>query len=266
MKTKLKYVLLILIFIFIHAKLATAANYSKNCKFSAVKLTYDDLRALLQRIHAIVPEDHNDLKYSINNLTLSDGKLQIDINIDDNWEIQGLRRLPEAVFDLRYQLYRPDRKIQRIEIKFSDYEREILVAGSDADLVDSAYDSLSGIIKEHTGLIGGAFFKMICGVLLLILGTSLMARSLEAITKTNRRPVILSFIALLIIATAIILVFNHRWFPGFVIYAGPLSFAERYAPQIGLCGFIVAIIGLIPFIHSLRTSGRIQKVNPNRHE
>jgi hypothetical protein len=249
--------------VLIYGNLTYAISYNRSEEFSPVKLTYDDLRIFLQRIHATLPssETQSDNQDIINKLTISDGKIQIDIDIANNWDINDIGRFPKVAFDLRYEWYNPKSKIKNIQIRFSDFSRTILVQGTDSYQVDSAYDSLAGIVNEHTSWIGGFFFRIVgvsClwGISMILCVPSLFSVDLPL---SPNRKLILSCLGLMIVLTTITLPYD-KWFPGFAIYAGPLSFAERYAPQITLIGLPLAIISIIltsiPIFRSHRPTSR----------
>jgi len=266
MKTKLRNLILLFGFVFIHDNLANATSYSRSGEFPPLKLTYDDMRTLLQRIHAILtpPETRSDNRYTINKLTIADGKLRVDMDITDDWEINEQGRFPKVSFDLRYQFYDSYSKVEKIDISFSDYSRKVSVQGTDPNQVDSAYDSLTAMIKEHTTWIGGSSFRAQSGALLACVG--LLCFWVPYVSDRVKAPLsirwtfIIAGLGLLILVTTWTLPYD-RWLPGFAIYAGPLSFAERYSSQITLIGLLLGlpitiILGGIPFFRSRRVSHR----------
>lgn len=238
-------ILFVFALVFIYIPSVNASTYRKSSNFKPIKITYEDLSLLLQRIHAIIPDTPKDQSLIINKLLITDGKLQIDIDLTSNFEFKKQERFPKTAFDLSYIFYNPDSKIQKIEFRFTDYQREVSVEGTDSDMVDSAFDSLVTIIEKHTYMFGGSLFRSGTGFNLIAVGLVLI--NLRTIFSYMKKTLSDIWVIIWMILGCLLILFTsilpfEKWFPGFAIYAEPLSFIQKYTAEITFIGTVLAAI------------------------
>src|SRR5207248_11025725 len=78
------------------------------------------------------------------------------------------RRVPEGSLRVSYTYYGPDKPISSIRLDFGDYSRRVSVSGGSADQVEAITDLLENDLLRHSTAIGGAMFRRVAGLCLLV--------------------------------------------------------------------------------------------------
>jgi hypothetical protein len=272
MKNMFFQLLAILTFILIFTHVSNATNYRRSGKFHALKLTYDDISELLNRMNKIIPppKTEEEQRYVRNSVTIGDGELQVQVDFNDDLKLKELGRLPSISYDFSYSFYCKDGKIEDVSIRFSDYEREVSVAGKDPDQVNALYVYISDEINKHITLLGGSKFRIICVSFLFIFGLLLLilpeALGRIDVNLSNKQVALTACFGLILIVTATWLPFE-KWLPGLVIYSQSTSAFVRYAAQISFCGMVFGAISIIlACISLLRPKTRLSQNEKDRNE
>jgi len=75
---------------------------------------------------------------------------------------------PKEIFRFSYTYYRPDKPISSVTIDLGDNSRRISVTGEAADQVQAISKLLEKGLLRHSTTIGGAMFRRVAGVCLLV--------------------------------------------------------------------------------------------------
>jgi len=95
---------------------------------------------------------------------------------------------PKEIFRFSYTYYRPDKPISSVTIDLGDNSRRISVTGEAADQVQAISKLLEKGLLRHSTTIGGAMFRRVAGVCLLVAFlTSLIVNTYWWNTRTLQR-------------------------------------------------------------------------------
>ena len=222
---------------------SAAAEYSRTERFSPVRLTYEDMASLINRVHQFVTTANAPVSpdaYYSEEMTLRGSLSQIRLKKD--FSISAFIGAPDEAYSVHYLYSRDSAPISRIAIDLGDYTREVTVEGSSSDQVAALLSLLSEDLRNRETYLGGALFRNICGALLLVLATIAPGVNFPSQTKTTR-------IALLItaplIAIAVWVLPWDKWFPGTAIYAANASPLVRHSAIISLIGTAASLFALL---------------------
>lgn len=275
MKNRFFQVLVLLLFVLILTRVSTAANYIRSGKFRAIKLTYDDISALIKQMDKVIPppekpddwqdnwlDDRQDIRKIV---TIGDGELQVQIDLTDEFQLKELGRLPPVSYNFRYLFRCPYGKIEEVSIRFYNSLREVSVTGSDPDQVNALYSYLDTEITKHTILFGGTKFQFVSRAFLMMIGVVLfMLPSLMGFDLSVKQVYLLWCFGILTMVLAISLPLG-KWLPSFAVYSESASALVRYSAQIAFWGLLIGLVSVIlaciAFIHQ---GYRLSKKEPQK--
>jgi hypothetical protein len=152
---------------------------------------------------------------------------------------------PKEVFKFSYTYKRPDNPISSVMIDLGDYSRRVSVTGEASDQVESISKMLENDLRRYSTTIGGAMFRRVAGLCLLVAFlTSLMfsgaywwnTRCYNALGM-----LVCSALGLLLV----LLVPWNRYLPGFALYQSySRFFLVRHAAPIFSLSLVATLFGI----------------------
>jgi hypothetical protein len=133
-----KYILIIYLFILL-PYYCYGATFEKRTEIPPIKLTYQDLNKIFTSLTNQLPKDDNSIDFEKIGQQLKVSDDNITINKDNNLLFSKDDQLPDISYRLNYEYYNRSNlaKITKINIDFTDYKREISIAGNSQDHVDA---------------------------------------------------------------------------------------------------------------------------------
>jgi hypothetical protein len=157
---------------------------------------------------------------------------------------------PKEVFRFSYTYSRSDKPISSVTVDLGDYSRRVSVTGGSADQVEAITDLLENDLLRHSTTIGGAMFRRLAGLCLLV---AFLASLIVSAYWWNTRTysafgmLVCSGLGLLLL----LLVPWHRYLAGFAMYQSYSPFLLiRYAPYIAFLSLVATLAG-IPLFYFL---------------
>jgi hypothetical protein len=152
---------------------------------------------------------------------------------------------PKEVFRFCYTYYRSDQPISSVTLDFSDYSRRVSVTGEAADQVQAITNLLENDLLRHSTTIGGALFRRVAGLCLLVAFlTSLMFSSVYW-WNTRRYNAFGMLVCSALGLLLVLLVPWGRYLPGFALYQSYSPFfLVRHAAPIFFLSLVAILVGI----------------------
>jgi hypothetical protein len=152
---------------------------------------------------------------------------------------------PNEIFAFSYTYYQADKPISSVTIDLGDSSRSVSVTGESAKKVGELSGLLENDFRRYSAAIGGAKFRRVTGVLLLV--TLLMSLMVSGAFwwNTHRYNALGMLICSALGLLLVLLVPWNRYLPGFALYQSYSPFLlMRYAPQIAFLGLVASLVGI----------------------
>jgi hypothetical protein len=165
---------------------------------------------------------------------------------------------PKEVFRFCYTYYRSDQPISSVTLDFSDYSRRVSVTGEAADEVHSITNQLENDLLRYSTTIGGALFRRVAGLCLLVAFLTSLMFSSAYWWNTRRYNALGMLVCSALGLLLVLLVPWDRYLPGFALYQSYSRFLLiRYAPYIAFLSLIATLVGipLSYFLSRMATKG-----------
>jgi hypothetical protein len=158
---------------------------------------------------------------------------------------------PREVFRFSYTYNRPDKPISSVTLDFSDYSRRVSVTGEAAEQVEAISKLLEKDLLRHSTTIGGAIFRRVAGVSLLVAFLTSLIFSSAYWWNTRRSSALAMLVCSALGLFLVLLVPWDRYLAGFALYQSYSPFLLiRYAPYIAFLGLIATLVA-IPLLNFL---------------
>jgi hypothetical protein len=229
---------------------AQSANlYSRQTTFPPLKLSQEDLKALISNIEIYVAKANSEsVTTVVHQVEISDGEKTITYK--GSVASLPIERLPEICYKLTYFYYLPyseDSSVSQIAMNFDDYSRTLTVQGSQPEQVDGLFLLIQDDISKHISRFGGSGFRQlfVMSIYFLVVGLGAFFYFL----RRNGWYFLFGSIcgaAILIVGFLLPL---PKILPGFALISGEVSWIRRYSAEIGFYGLIITLlIASIPFL------------------
>jgi len=154
---------------------------------------------------------------------------------------------PREVFRFSYTYNRPDKPISSVAIDLGDYSRRVSVTGEAADQIHAITNLLENDLLRHSTTIGGAMFRRVAGMCLLVAFLTSFIFGSAYWWNTRRYSALGMLVCSALGLLLVLLVPWDRYLPGFALYQSYSPFLlARYAPQF----FSSALLPLSSAFHS----------------
>jgi hypothetical protein len=233
---------------------AMGREFSHSRELPPLRLAATDLDAILLKTHSFIdasngPSGEQDSGRESVKLVIGGHEIEIP-----HFSLASSVAFPKEVFRFSYTYYRPGKPISSVTLDFSDYSRRVTVSGETADRVEAITNLLENDLLRHSSMIGGAMFRRLAGLCLLVAFlTSLIFSS--AYWWNTRCSSALGMLTCSALGLSLVLLVPwDRYLSGFVLYQSYSPFLlPRYAPQIFFFSLVATLAG-IPLSYFLSRS------------
>ena len=221
------------------------AEVSHNRDLPPLRLAAADLDTILHKTHSVIaaangPSGGQEVIRESVKLGVPGKEIEIP-----HFSMASSVAFPKEVFRFSYTYYRPDKPISSVTLDFGDYSRRVSVSGGSADQVEAITNLLENDLLRHSTAIGGAMFRRVAGLCLLValLASLILSSAYWWNTRCSSALGMLTCSALGL--SLVLLVPWNRYLPGFVLYQSYSPFfLVRCAPQIFFFGLLAALAGI----------------------
>jgi len=221
------------------------AEVSDNRDLPPLRLAAADLDTILHKTHLVIaaangPSGGQEVIRESVKLGVPGKEIEIP-----HFSMASSVAFPKEVFKFSYTYYRPDKPISSVTLDFGDYSRRVSVSGGSADQVEAITNLLENDLLRHSTAIGGAMFRRVAGLCLLValLASLILSSAYWWNTRCSSAMGMLTCSAVGL--SLVLLVPWNRYLPGFVLYQSYSPFfLVRCAPQIFFFGLLAALAGI----------------------
>src|SRR6266550_1624235 len=221
------------------------AEVSHNRDLPPLRLAAADLDTILHKTHSVIaaangPSGGQEVIRESVKLGVPGKEIEIP-----HFSMASSVAFPKEVFRFSYTYYRSDKPISSVTLDFSDYSRRVSVSGGSADQVEAITNLLENDLLCYSSMIGGAMFRRVAGLCLLVAFlTSLIFSS--AYWWNTRCSSALGM--LICSALGLVLLLRLPWdryLPGFALYQSYSPFLlVRYAPYVAFVSLVATLAGI----------------------
>ncbi|PYK65907.1 MAG: hypothetical protein DME50_07265 [Verrucomicrobia bacterium] len=220
-------------------------EFSQSRDLPPLKLAAADLDSILLKAQSLIaaangPSSEQDSARESVKLGVHGKEIEIP-----HFSLASSVAFPRELFRFCYTYYRPNKPISSVTLDFSDYSRRVSVTGQAADQVEAISKVLEKDLLNYSTRIGGAMFRRVAGICLMI--TLLASLGLSSAYWWNTRSysalgmLVCSVLGLLLL----ILVPWHRYLPGFALYQSYSPFfLIRHAALIFFLSLMATLLGI----------------------
>ena len=221
------------------------AEVSHNRDLPPLRLAAADLDTILHKTHSVIaaangPSGGQEVIRESVKLGVRGQEIEIP-----HFSMASSVAFPKEVFKFSYTYYRPDKPISSVTLGFGDSSRRVSVSGGSADQVEAITNLLENDLLRHSTAIGGAMFRRVAGLCLLVALLASLILSSAYWWNTRCSSAIGMLTCSAVGLSLVLLVPWNRYLPGFVLYQSysPFFFV-RCAPQIFFFGLLAALAGI----------------------
>jgi hypothetical protein len=228
------------------------AEFSQGRDLPPLKFAANELDAILNKTHSFIDAANGPAGRDSSRETVKVRVRGHEIEIP-HFSLASNLAFPNEIFAFSYTYYQADKPISSVTIDLGDSLRSVSVTGKSAEKVDELSSLLEKDFRRYSIAIGGAKFRRVTGVLLLV--TLLMSVMLSSAFWWNTRRynsvgmLVCSALGLLLV----LLVPWNKYLPGFALYQSYSPFLLiRYAPDIAFLSLVATLAGIPLFYFLLR--------------
>jgi hypothetical protein len=224
--------------------LLSGAQVSETRDLPPVKLAAKELDAILNKTHLFIDAANGPSGQASSReaVKLVIGGHQIEI---PHFSLASSVAFPNEIFGFSYTYYQADKVISSATIDLGDFSRRVSVTGESVEKVGELSSLLENDFRRYSTAIGGAKFRRVAGVFLLV--TLLMSLMFSGAFWWNTRRhnalgmLICSALGLLLV----LLVPWNRYLPGFALYQSySRFFLVRHAAPIFFVSLVATLLGI----------------------
>jgi hypothetical protein len=224
---------------------AKDAEFSRNRDLPPLRLAAADLDTILHKTHSVIaaangPSGRQEVIRESVKLGVPGKEIEIP-----HFSMASSVAFPKEVIKFSYTYYRPDKPISSVTLDFGDYSRRVSVSGETADQVEAITNLLENDLLRYSSMIGGAMFRRVAGLCLLValLASLILSSAYWWNTRCSSALGMLTCSALGL--SLVLLVPWNRYLPGFVLYQSYSPFLlVRYAPYVAFVSLVATLAGI----------------------
>jgi len=224
---------------------AKGPEFSDNRDLPPMRLAAADLDTILLKAQSLIvaangPSGEQDSGRETVKLGVGGHEIEIP-----HFSMASSVAFPKEVFRFCYTYYRSDQPISSVTLDFSDYSRRVSVTGEAADQVQAITNLLENDLLRYSTTIGGALFRRVAGLCLLVAFLTSLMFSSAYWWNTRRYNALGMLICSALGLLLVLLVPWDRYLPGFALYQSYSRFLLiRYAPYIAFLSLIATLVGI----------------------
>jgi hypothetical protein len=224
---------------------AKNAEFSEHRTLPSLKLSAADLDAVLHETQAFIASANGsagDQESARESVKLGVRGHEIEI---PHFSIASSVAFPRELFRFSYTYRWPDKPISSVTIDLGDYARRVSVNGESAEQVEAISKLLEKDLLRFSTAIGGASFRRLAGVCLVVVFLLFLGLSGAWWWRTRLYNAMGMLICSAVGLLLVLLVPWDRCLPGFALYQSYSPFLLiRYAPQIAFLSLIATLVGI----------------------
>jgi hypothetical protein len=230
---------------------AKGAEFSQSRYLPPLRLAASDLDTILLKTQSLIaaangPSGEQDSARESVKLGVRGHEIEIQ-----HFSLASSLAFPKELFRFSYTYSRPDKPISSVTVDLGDYSRRVSVSGGSADQVEAITNLLENDLLRHSTAIGGAMFRRVAGLCILVALLASLILSSAYWWNTRRSSAMGMLICSALGLSLVLLVPWNRYLPGFVLYQSYSPFLlVRYAPYVAFVS-LVAILAGIPLSYFL---------------
>jgi hypothetical protein len=152
---------------------------------------------------------------------------------------------PKEVFRFSYSYYLPNKPISSVTVDLGDYSRRVSVTGEAGDQVQAITNLLENDLLRYSRPIGGAMFRRVTGLCLLVAFLASFIFSSAYWWNTRLYSALGMLICSSVGLLLVLLVPWDKYLPGFALYQSYSPFLLiRYSAPILFLSLIAAFLGI----------------------
>jgi hypothetical protein len=224
-------------------------TYTKQTELGPIVLSYSDVDQLVTSLEGQIAianrKDRSD-QSSRMSLSVEAGEDKVSVN---SWRsLSDANRLPEPgkILSLNYSSY--DMPIERVEISLNDYQRKIVVEGTERGQVDAIYAYIKDALSRRISPWRGPLLRSIGGIIVFNIGLQLLLLpiTMRAIFRRFYSPAKIVFIQVLggLITLSVFALPWESLLPGFAVYLS----TDNTDRMIGLAGLAIGVLTLMGWL------------------
>ena len=221
------------------------AEVSDNRDLPPLRLAAADLDTILHKTHSVIaaangPSGGQEVIRESVKLGVPGKEIEIP-----HFSMASSVAFPKEVFRFSYTYYRPDKPISSVTLDFGDSSRRVSVSGGSADQVEAITNLLENDLLRHSTAIGGAMFRRVAGLCLLVALLASLILSSAYWWNTRCSSAIGMLTCSAVGLSLVLLVPWNRYLPGFVLYQSYSPFLlVRYAPYVAFVSLVATLAGI----------------------
>ena len=221
------------------------AEVSHNRDLPPLRLAAADLDTILHKTHSVIaaangPSGGQEVIRESVKLGVPGKEIEIP-----HFSMASSVAFPKEVFRFSYTYYRPDKPISSVTLDFGDSSRRVSVSGGSADQVEAITNLLENDLLRHSTAIGGAMFRRVAGLCLLVALLASLILSSAYWWNTRCSSAMGMLVCSALGLSLVLLVPWNRYLPGFVLYQSYSPFLlVRYAPYVAFVSLVATLAGI----------------------
>ena len=219
-------------------------KFSQSRDLPPLKLAAKELDAILTKTHSFIDAANGPAAQASSRETVKVRVRGHEIEIP-HFSLASSVAFPNEIFAFSYTYYQADKPISSVTVDLGDSSRSVSVTGESAEKIGELSSMLENDFRRYSTAVGGAKFRRVAGVLLLV--TLLMSLMVSSAFWWNTRRynalgmLVCSALGLLLV----LLVPWNRFLPGFALYQSYSPFLLiRYAPYIAFLSLVATLAGI----------------------
>jgi hypothetical protein len=225
--------------------LLKGAQFSEIRDLPPLKLAAADLETILLKTHSLIaasngPSGEQDSGPETVKLGVRNKEIEIP-----HFSLASSVAFPREVFKFSYTYNRPDNPISSVTVDLGDYSRRVWVTGEAADQIQAIASLLEKDLLRHSTTIGGAMFRRVAGMCLLVTFLTSFIFGSAYWWNTRRYSALGMLVCSALGLLLVLLVPWDRYLPGFALYQSYSPFfLVRYAAPILFLSLIATFVGI----------------------
>ena len=224
---------------------AKAGEFSQSRDLPPLKLAAADLDTILRKTQTLVAAANGpagDEESARESVKLGVRGHEIEI---PHFSLASSVAFPKELFRFSYPYRRPDKPISFVAIGLGDYSRRVSVTGKASDQVESISKMLENDLLRYSTAIGGAPFRRLAGVCLVVVFLVFLGLSGAWWWRTRLYNALGMLICSAVGLLLVLLLPWDSYLPGFALYQSYSPFLLiKYAPQIFFLSLVAALLGI----------------------
>ena len=224
---------------------AKAGEFSQSRDLPPLKLAAADLDTILRKTQTLVAAANGpagDEESARESVKLGVRGHEIEI---PHFSVASSVAFPKELFRFSYTYRRPDKPISFVAIGLGDYSRRVSVTGKASDQVESISKMLENDLLRYSTAIGGAPFRRLAGVCLVVVFLVFLGLSGAWWWRTRLYNALGMLICSAVGLLLVLLLPWDSYLPGFALYQSYSPFLLiKYAPQIFFLSLVAALLGI----------------------